>query len=340
MQNIRNILITGGAGFIGSNFIEYFLNQYTQYRIINLDLLTYSGNLVNLEEVENHPRYFFVQGDISNKELITHLFKEYDIRGVIHFAAESHVDNSIQNPEIFFKTNVCGTQTLVHVAYCYWMRKAFAFRTGYELCRFHHVSTDEVYGSLHESGYFTEETPHAPNSPYSASKSASDFVVRAYHRTYGMNTVVSNCSNNYGPKQHNEKFIPTVIRKALAEDQIPIYGDGKYIRDWLYVADHCQAIDVIFHHGKNGEVYNVGGQCEKENIEVAKEICQLLDNLKPRAKGGYQELLTSVTDRPGHDRHYAIDFSKLKISCGWYPKHTFEQGIYKTVLWYLRELRI
>ncbi len=334
----KTILITGGAGFIGSNFIPYFLEKYEDYRVVNLDLLTYAGDLNNLKEVENHPRYEFVKGNICNRELIEYLFDKFDIRGVIHFAAESHVDNSIQNPGVFVETNVNGTFTLIDVAYKKWMREPFLYKKEYEGCRFHHISTDEVYGTLGETGLFTEETPYAPNSPYSASKASSDMIVRSYHHTYGMNTVVTNCSNNYGPKQHDEKLIPTIIRNALRENPIPIYGDGKNIRDWLFVLDHCKGIDLAFHKGKSGETYNIGGRNERNNIYIAKKICEILDELKPRNGGkSYKELITFVKDRPGHDRRYAIDATKIENELGWKAEENFESGIVKTVKWYVRK---
>jgi len=252
----KNILVTGCAGFIGSNFVPYFLDKYKDYFVVNLDLLTYAGDLENLKEVEENQNYKFIKGDICNRELVEYIFDEYDIEGVIHFAAESHVDNSIKNPGIFVETNVNGTFTLLDVAYKKWMEKPFTCKQGYEGCRFHHISTDEVYGTLGETDLFTEETPYAPNSPYSASKASSDMIVRSYQETYGLNTVITNCSNNYGPKQHDEKLIPTIIRKSLAGEAIPIYGDGKNIRDWLYVLDHCKGIDLVFHDGKEGNVYN------------------------------------------------------------------------------------
>ena len=334
----KTILITGGAGFIGSNFIPYFLEKYEDYRVVNLDLLTYAGDLNNLKEVENHPRYEFVKGNICNRELIEYLFDKFDIRGVIHFAAESHVDNSIQNPGVFVETNVNGTFTLIDVAYKKWMREPFRYKKEYEGCRFHHISTDEVYGTLGETGLFTEETPYAPNSPYSASKASSDMIVRSYHHTYGMNTVVTNCSNNYGPKQHDEKLIPTIIRNALRENPIPIYGDGKNIRDWLFVLDHCKGIDLAFHKGRSGETYNIGGRNERNNIYIAKKICEILDELKPRNGGkSYKELITFVKDRPGHDRRYAIDATKIENELGWKAEENFESGIVKTVKWYVRK---
>ena len=253
-------MVTGGAGFIGSNFIPYFINQHPQYRIINLDILSYAGNLDNLREVEDNSGYKFIPGDICNRELLEYIFTEFDIRGVINFAAESHVDNSISGPDVFIRTNINGTFTLLDVARKYWMEAPHLCKEGYEECRLHHISTDEVYGSLGETGLFTEETSYAPNSPYSASKASSDFIVRSYFHTYGMNVVTSNCSNNYGPKQHSEKLIPTIIRKALAGEPIPIYGDGRNVRDWLYVLDHCKGIDTVYHRGKSGESYNIGRQ--------------------------------------------------------------------------------
>ena len=332
---MRSILVTGCAGFIGSNFVPYFLEKYPEYQIINLDLLTYAGNLENLSEVAGHERYVFVQGDICDRTLLEDLFAQYDIRGVIHFAAESHVDNSIINPGVFVQTNVNGTFTLIDVAYKYWMDKPFAFKSGYELCRFHHISTDEVYGTLGELGLFTEETPYAPNSPYSASKAGSDMIVRSYYHTYGMNTVITNCSNNYGPKQHNEKLIPTIIRKAMAGELIPIYGDGKNIRDWLYVLDHCKGIDLVYQNGNVGEVYNIGGCNERTNNYIADKVCEILDGLRPKAEGSYKDQLNFVEDRAGHDKRYAIDATKIETDLGWQADENFETGIVKTVEWYL-----
>ncbi len=331
-----SILVTGGAGFIGSNFIPYFIDKHSDYHIINLDKLTYAGNLANLSEVEDSDQYTFVQGDICNRELVEYLFRQYDIRGVIHFAAESHVDNSINGPEIFIKTNINGTFTLLDVARKYWMDAPFKYKKDYEGCRFHHISTDEVYGTLGETGFFTETTPYAPNSPYSAAKASSDLIVRAYHHTYGMNVTTSNCSNNYGPKQHNEKLIPTIIRKALAGENIPIYGDGKNIRDWLYVIDHCAGIDLIYHRGKAGETYNIGGRNERTNLQIVDTICTILDDQRPRANDkSYKELITFVKDRAGHDRRYAIDATKIEKELGWRADENFESGILKTVEWYL-----
>lgn len=332
----ESILVTGGAGFIGSNFVPYFIDKHSEYHIINLDKLTYAGNLANLSEVEDSDQYTFVQGDICNRELVEYLFRQYDIRGVIHFAAESHVDNSINGPEIFIKTNINGTFTLLDVARKYWMDAPFKYKKDYDGCRFHHISTDEVYGTLGETGFFTETTPYAPNSPYSAAKASSDLIVRAYHHTYGMNVTTSNCSNNYGPKQHNEKLIPTIIRRALAGENIPIYGDGKNIRDWLYVIDHCAGIDLIYHRGKAGETYNIGGRNERTNLQIVDTICTILDDQRPRTDGkSYKELITFVKDRAGHDRRYAIDATKIEKELGWRADENFESGILKTVEWYL-----
>lgn len=319
------ILVTGGAGFIGANFLEYFCKKYPQYQMVNLDKLTYAGNLDNLKECEGSENYTFVKGDICDNELVEQIFQNYKITDVIHFAAESHVDNSIKNPRAFVETNVLGTFTLLE-----------NFRK-YSSGRFHHISTDEVYGSLGESGYFMESTPYAPNSPYSASKASSDMLVRSYFHTYGTNVVTTNCSNNYGPKQHQEKLIPTIIRTALSEQPIPIYGDGENIRDWLYVLDHCKAIDLVFYKGRSGETYNIGGHNERNNIEIATKICEILDIRRPRNNGrSYKELITFVNDRPGHDRRYAIDTTKLQTELGWQAEETFDTGIIKTVEWYIK----
>lgn len=333
----QTILITGGAGFIGSNFVPYFCKKYPSCHIINLDKLTYAGNLDNLKECEDMKNYRFVQGDICNPALINQLFAENDIRGVIHFAAESHVDNSIKNPQAFIETNIYGTFNLIDVAFHHWMDGPNKAKPGYENCRFHHISTDEVYGALGSEGYFSEKTPYAPNSPYSASKASSDFIVRAYHHTFGLNVTTSNCSNNYGPKQHHEKLIPHIIEAALAGNPLPIYGKGENVRDWLYVLDHCKAIDLIFHHGKAGETYNIGGHNERNNITIVKTICTILDNIKPRADGkSYAEQIRFVEDRAGHDFRYAIDASKLERELGWKADETFDTGIVKTVKWYVQ----
>ena len=333
---MTNILLTGTAGFIGSNFVPYFLEKYPEYNLINLDLLTYAGSLENLKECELNPRYNFIKGNICNRELIEFLFREYDINGVIHFAAESHVDNSIKNPGVFIETNVNGTFTLLDVAYKYWMKKPFEYKKDYDKCRFHHISTDEVYGTLNKTDLFTEETPYAPNSPYSASKASSDMIVRSYQETYGLNTVTTNCSNNYGPKQHDEKLIPTIIRKCLAGESIPIYGDGKNIRDWLYVLDHCKGIDLVYHTGREGNVYNIGGRNERTNLQIVDAICSILDKKVPKEKS-YKELITFVEDRAGHDRRYAIDATKLETKLGWKADEDFDSGIVKTIEWYLEK---
>ena len=341
MKNNKSILVTGCAGFIGSNFVPYFLDKYENYNIINLDLLTYAGNLENLKEIENHPRYKFIKGDICNRELVEFIFNEYDIQGVIHFAAESHVDNSIKNPGVFIETNVNGTFTLLDVAYKYWMKAPNEYHSKFKinnstLPRFHHISTDEVYGTLNEIDLFTEETPYAPNSPYSASKASSDMIVRSYQETYGLNTVITNCSNNYGPKQHDEKLIPTIIRKALNGESIPIYGDGKNIRDWLYVLDHCKGIDLVYHTGKEANVYNIGGRNERTNLQIVDTICTILDEKVPKDKS-YKKLITFVEDRAGHDRRYAIDATKLENELGWKADENFDSGIVKTIEWYLKK---
>lgn len=331
----KAVLVTGGAGFIGSNFVPYFTAKYPDYHIINLDKLTYAGNLENLKECEQMSNYTFIEGDICDEALVDRLFAEYDIRGVIHFAAESHVDNSIKGPKAFVNTNVFGTFNLLDAARRYWMEKPHQHKPGYENCRFHHISTDEVYGTLGETGFFKETTPYAPNSPYSASKASSDFFVRAYYHTFGMNVTTSNCSNNYGPKQHHEKLIPHIIEKALAEQPLPIYGQGANVRDWLYVLDHCKAIDLIYHKGRAGETYNIGGHNERNNITIVKTICAILDEKRPRKEGKYADLITFVADRPGHDLRYAIDASKLEKELGWKADETFDTGIVKTVEWYL-----
>lgn len=334
----ETILVTGGAGFIGANFIPYFLEAFPRYRVINLDKLTYAGNLDNLTECAAHPRYTFVQGDICHAELVNKLFAENDIRGVFHFAAESHVDNSISGPLPFIKTNIEGTFTLLEAARKHWMSAPGQVKPGYENARFHHISTDEVYGTLGETGLFTETTPYAPNSPYSASKASSDLLVRAYYHTYGLNVTTSNCSNNYGPKQHGEKLIPTIIRKALAGQAIPIYGDGKNVRDWLYVLDHCKGIALVWQKGRAGETYNIGGRNERNNLQIVDAICAILDELKPAADGQpYKHLVTFVKDRAGHDRRYAIDATKLETELGWKADENFETGIRKTVAWYLTQ---
>ena len=338
MSKTQTLLITGGAGFIGSNFIFHFLEKHKSIKIVNLDKLTYAGDLSNLTGLEGNENYKFIEGDICDSELINTLFETYQFCGVIHFAAESHVDNSIKHPDAFINTNVYGTFTLLNAAKNFWMESPFVFREGCETNRFHHISTDEVYGTLGKTGLFTEETPYAPNSPYSASKASSDFIVRSYFHTYGMNVVTTNCSNNYGPKQHDEKLIPTIIRKALSNEPIPIYGDGKNIRDWLYVEDHCTGIDLAYQKGKAGETYNIGGKNERDNLYIAHKICNILDDLNPKANS-YSEQITFVKDRPGHDFRYAIDANKIENQLGWKADENFETGIVKTIQWYLKKYK-
>lgn len=324
---MKTILVTGGAGFIGSNFIRYMLKQYT-YHIINLDALTYAGDLEYLKEVEDLPNYKFIKGDIRDRELLDKLFQENEIDVVINFAAESHVDRSIEDPEVFITTNVLGTQALLDTAKRHWKlepenKYSRSYRSG---VKFLQISTDEVYGTLGKEGLFTEMTPLAPNSPYSASKASADMMVRAYHETFGLPVNITRCSNNYGPHQHTEKLIPLMISRCEEGVQLPVYGDGMQIRDWLYVEDHCRAIDTVLHKGIVGEVYNIGGNNEKTNIEIVKLIIKALNKS--------EELIAYVQDRPGHDRRYAIDNTKIKTQLGWQPEYTFEEGIEKTIKWY------
>lgn len=336
---MKHILVTGGAGFIGSNFVPYFVENNPDYHLVNLDVLTYAGNLDNVKEVENHPRYTFVKGDICDSNFIKELFDKFQFHDVIHFAAESHVDNSISGPEAFIKTNVLGTFNLLDTARKLWMSAPNQYNEGFKNARFHHVSTDEVYGTLGETGLFHETTPYAPNSPYSASKAGSDLIVRSYFHTYGMNVVTTNCSNNYGPKQHDEKLIPTIIRKALQGENIPIYGDGKNVRDWLYVLDHCKGIELAFKKGLSGETYNIGGRNERTNLYIVDTVCNILNELKPKATGNYQDQITFVKDRPGHDLRYAIDATKIETELGWKADENFETGIKKTIEWYLNKFK-
>ena len=328
------ILVTGGAGFIGANFVLDWLANADPEGVVNLDKLTYAGNLVTLESLKNDPRHIFVHGDIGDKDLVTKLLKEYQPRAIVNFAAESHVDRSIHGPAEFVQTNIVGTFNLLECAHKYWDNLDDA---GKEAFRFHHVSTDEVYGSLSATDpAFTETNAYEPNSPYSASKAASDHLVRAWFYTYGFPVVTTNCSNNYGPYHFPEKLIPLVILNALNGKPLPIYGDGLQVRDWLYVGDHCSAIREVLSKGKLGETYNIGGWNEKANIEVVKTICHILDELKPRSDGKpYADQITFVKDRPGHDRRYAIDASKVERELGWRPVETFDTGIRKTVQWYL-----
>lgn len=334
----KRILITGGAGFIGSNFVEYFLNTHVQTKMIILDKLTYAGELSNLSEHQTNPNYYFEKGDICDKSKLEEVFNKYKITDIIHFAAESHVDNSINKPDEFINTNVVGTFNLLEIAKRNWLEQPHKIKEGFESCRFLHISTDEVYGTLGKTGLFTETTAYAPNSPYSASKASSDFLVRSYFHTYGLNVVTTNCSNNYGPKQHDEKLIPTIIRKAINNENIPIYGDGQNIRDWLYVMDHCKGIDLAFQKGKAGETYNIGGKNERNNLYIANIICEILDELVPKDKP-YKDQITFVSDRPGHDFRYAIDASKIENELGWKADENFESGIKKTINWYLKKYK-
>lgn len=338
MRKLKNIMITGGAGFIGCNFIHYLLGESTaggaaftdsgfDGTIVNVDCLTYAGNaesLVDIEKKYGGKRYFFEKADICDRPQIERILKQYDIDTIIHFAAESHVDRSILGPEAFIKTNVMGTFTLLDCARNFWKKEDGSMRDD---VLFHHISTDEVYGSLKEDGYFTEKSPIKPSSPYSASKASSDLIALAYKETFKMNVNVTNCSNNYGPYQHNEKLIPHMIKLALNNQKLPIYGEGLNIRDWLYVEDHCEAIDLVFHNGKSGERYNIGGHNERRNIQIVKLILERL--------GKSEDLIEHVEDRKGHDYRYAIDPSKIKRELGWEPKTTFEKGIVKTIDWYL-----
>ena len=336
---MKKILITGGAGFIGSNFVEHILSN-ENIIVYNLDKLTYAGNLDNLKSIENHDRYNFIHGDICDRGLVEELFKKHEITDVIHFAAESHVDNSIKNPGAFIETNIVGSFNLLDVAYKTWMDAPNKVKSGYENSRFLHVSTDEVYGTLGKEGLFLETTSYAPNSPYSASKASSDFIVRSYFHTYGMNVVTTNCSNNYGPNQHDEKLIPTIIRKCLSEENIPIYGDGLNIRDWLYVLDHCKGIEIAFNTGVSGETYNIGGRNERTNMYIVDTICSILDEKSPRTNGSsYKELKSFVEDRAGHDFRYAIDATKIESELGWKADENFESGILKTITWYINKYK-
>ena len=329
----NKILITGGAGFIGSNYVELIIEN-AEDQIYVLDNLTYAGNLKNLETVSHLPNYNFIKGDICDEALIDSLFKEYQFNKVVHFAAESHVDNSITGPGAFIQTNIVGTFNLLHSAYRLWMNGPNQLKEEYNDARFLHVSTDEVYGTLGEKGLFLESTPYAPNSPYSASKASSDFIVRSYFHTYGMPVVTTNCSNNYGAHQHKEKLIPTIIRKAISGEAIPIYGNGKNIRDWIYVNDHCRGIKLVLEEGKLGETYNIGGRNERENLYIAYTICDLLDKLVPNERP-YREQMAFVQDRAGHHFRYAIDADKIESELGWKADENFESGILKTIEWYL-----
>lgn len=325
---MKKILITGGAGFIGSHVVRLFVNNYPQYEIYNLDKLTYAGNLFNLKDIENKPNYRFIKADIVDGEHIMQLFEQHRFDAVIHLAAESHVDRSIANPMEFIMANIVGTVNLLNAAKFYW-------KDDFENKRFYHISTDEVYGSLGDTGFFTEDTPYDPHSPYSASKASSDHLVRAYHDTYSLPIVISNCSNNYGPNQFPEKLVPLFINNIRSNKPLPVYGKGENVRDWLYVIDHARAIDVIFHEGKDGETYNIGGHNEWTNIDLIKLLCQVMDEKLGREKGTSEKLITYVKDRAGHDLRYAIDSAKLQRALGWVPSLQFEEGIRLTVDWYL-----
>jgi dTDP-glucose 4,6-dehydratase len=325
---VKKILITGGAGFIGSHVVRRFVNKYPNYHIYNLDALTYAGNLENIADIENNENYTFIKGDIVDEQFISNLFEKHQFEGVLHLAAESHVDRSIEDPLSFVKTNVIGTMNLLNASRNQW-------KGNEEGKRFYHISTDEVYGSLGAEGLFTETTSYDPNSPYSASKASSDHFVRAYGETYGLPYVITNCSNNYGPNHFPEKLIPLFINNIINNKPLPVYGDGKYTRDWLFVEDHAVAIDLVFHEGKNHETYNIGGFNEWQNIDLVKLLCQIMDNKLGRESGTSAQLISYVKDRPGHDLRYAIDASKINKELGWKPSVTFEQGLERTVNWYL-----
>jgi len=330
-----NLLITGGAGFIGSNVVHHVIDRPEVTRLVNLDCLTYAGHLANLETVAKHPKYVFEKVDLRDKAAVLRVVEQHGITHVMHLAAESHVDRSITGPGDFIHTNVVGTFNLLEACRACWLSSKSEVRSPQSETRFHHVSTDEVYGTLGPTGLFEETTPYAPNSPYSASKAASDMLVRAYHHTYGLPTVITNCSNNYGPYQFPEKLIPVVIQSVLARRPVPVYGDGLNVRDWLYVRDHAEALWLVLTRGKPGETYNIGGHNEWANLRIVELICDLIDELAPRLGGDSRQLISFVKDRPGHDRRYAIDATKIKNELGWTPAHKFEQGIRETIQWYL-----
>ena len=329
----NTILITGGCGFIGSNFIQYILANTKYQNVINLDKLTYAGNLNNLLDIQKDERYIFIQGDICDHNCVRNIFKEYIPNVVVHFAAESHVDRSIDGPQQFIQTNIIGTSVLLQESLDYYIHLNKSFRSKF---KFHHISTDEVFGSLGEGGYFSESTAYDPSSPYSASKASSDHLVRAWHRTFGLPVTISNCSNNYGPYQFPEKLIPLMILNCLSEKPLPVYGTGENVRDWLYVQDHCDAINMVLQKGIIGETYNVGGNNEIPNIQIVRDICTILDEVKPAESGNsYHQLITFVKDRPGHDFRYAINSKKIQQDLGWHPQETFQSGLRKTIKWYL-----
>ena len=330
----KKILITGGAGFIGSHVVRLFVTKYSNYTIHNLDALTYAGNLENLKDIEDAPNYVFEKVNILDTDTLDSVFEKHKPNGVIHLAAESHVDRSILSPLDFVYTNVVGTVNLLNAAKKRWV--ANGQRSTVNGQRFYHVSTDEVYGALGDTGFFTEETPYDPHSPYSASKASSDHFVRAYHDTYGLPVVITNCSNNYGPNHFPEKLIPLMIHNVINNKPLPVYGDGLYTRDWLFVKDHASAIDIVYHKGKNGETYNIGGFNEWKNIDLVKLLCKLMDEKLGRTEGSSEKLITYVKDRPGHDRRYAIDASKVNKELGWKPSVTFEEGLSQTIDWYLQ----
>jgi dTDP-glucose 4,6-dehydratase len=336
MNDSKTILITGGAGFIGSHVVRLFVTKYPQYKIINLDALTYAGNLENLKDIEDSPNYIFERVNLLDTPELERVFEQHNPDGVIHLAAESHVDRSILSPLDFVYTNVVGTVNLLNTAKRFWLDKAISNQQSAISKRFYHVSTDEVYGALSDTGLFTEETPYDPHSPYSASKAASDHFVRAYYDTYGLPAVITNCSNNYGPYHFPEKLIPLFINNIINKKPLPVYGDGMYTRDWLFVKDHAAAIDLVFHKGKTGDTYNIGGFNEWKNIDLVKLLCSLMDEKLGRTKGESETLIAYVKDRPGHDRRYAIDASKINKELGWTPSVTFEEGLRQTIDWYLQ----
>ena len=336
-DQFKKILVTGGAGFIGSNFLLYMHQKYPQYHFINLDSLTYASDLSHLFSIKNSSRYQFIKGDITDRKFVNDLIRDQKFFGVINFAAESHVDNSINDPEIFIRTNINGTFNLLNACKSHWLDSKFQPNKNHLESRFLQISTDEVYGSLGDKGYFTEETPFAPNSPYSASKASADMLVRSFGKTYGLHTMSTHCSNNYGPHQHDEKLIPVIIRSCIQSKPIPIYGNGKNVRDWLHVLDHCRGIDEVFHRGESGERYKIGGTSELSNLELAQKICSLLNEILPNPNFKNENLISFVQDRAGHDFRYAIDFSKMKKKFNWQPTVNLDKGLTETINWYLKK---